>query len=338
MSRRRNSKEPGGENGAQSGIKALQRDLRRLGYLASGIDGVFGPQTEGAVMALQHDLLHNNGKGSDSVAPVSVRDYNKSRVTRVDGAVDEGLAACIVEMLADGRFCKVPSSDSPAAENAKIEPSLKAAADGIVPAPFLRAILKQESGLRHYREPTARDEDNFVVVGLDKAAGSPGVASRGYGIGQVTLFHHPPRESELAGLILNVEKNIAAAARLLRVKFDLFVAGKTMGTRSDDRVAEAGKGSLRRCRYVQKDPRFLADCRQCLAVAGGTDIRSGAPLYPGSAGTFTPTPQHPAEEYKAVPLRKNIPCDWPYAVRRHNGSGMNSYHYQAKILLQVLNG
>jgi len=33
---------------------------------------------------------------------------------------------------------------------------------------------------------------------------------------------------------------------------------------------------------------------------------------------------------------KNIPCDWPYAVRRYNGSGLNSYHYQAKILLNVL--
>jgi len=289
-------------------------------------------------MALQYDLLNNTGKGSDGVAPISIRDYNKSRVTRIDGAVDEGLAACISEMLADSKFCKVPAAENPAAENERIESALKAAVDGTVPAAFLRAILKQESGLRHYCEPNARDDDNFVVVGLDTAADSPAVTSRGYGIGQVTLFHHPPKESELTGLILNVEKNIAAAARVLWVKFDHFVGGKTMGTRSDDRVAEAGKGPLRRCRYVKPDPRFLTDCRQCLANAGAADIRSGAPLYAGSAGVFAPTPQHPAEKYKTVPIRKNIPCDWPYAVRRYNGSGMNSYHYQTKILLHVLNG
>ena len=27
----------------------------------------------------------------------------------------------------------------------------------------------------------------------------------------------------------------------------------------------------------------------------------------------------------------------PYAVRRYNGSGVNSYHYQAQVLLRVLN-
>ena len=40
--------------------------------------------------------------------------------------------------------------------------------------------------------------------------------------------------------------------------------------------------------------------------------------------------------YTAVPIRKNIGCDWPYAVRRYNGAGMNSYHYQVKVLKNVL--
>jgi hypothetical protein len=31
-------------------------------------------------------------------------------------------------------------------------------------------------------------------------------------------------------------------------------------------------------------------------------------------------------------VRAEIPCDWPYAVRRYNGSGINSYHYQVRIL------
>ena len=27
--------------------------------------------------------------------------------------------------------------------------------------------------------------------------------------------------------------------------------------------------------------------------------------------------------------------DWPYAVRRYNGSGVNSFWYQAEVLLKV---
>jgi hypothetical protein len=39
-----------------------------------------------------------------------------------------------------------------------------------------------------------------------------------------------------------------------------------------------------------------------------------------------------------VPDRKQFGCDWPYAARRYNGSGVNSYHYQAQVLLRILNG
>jgi hypothetical protein len=48
------------------------------------------------------------------------------------------------------------------------------------------------------------------------------------------------------------------------------------------------------------------------------------------------TQYHKQASYGNVPLRKAIPCDWPYAVRRYNGSGVNSYDYQAEVLLKVL--
>lgn len=41
----------------QTVVRALQRDLRRLGYLRSGLDGQFGHGTEQAVRSLQWDLL-----------------------------------------------------------------------------------------------------------------------------------------------------------------------------------------------------------------------------------------------------------------------------------------
>ena len=72
----------GGGRATQQQVKDLQQDLRRLGYLRSGIDGGFGPGTELAVKALQHDLLNNHGRSTrgDGDAPVRVLDYNRGRV------------------------------------------------------------------------------------------------------------------------------------------------------------------------------------------------------------------------------------------------------------------
>ncbi len=58
------------------------------------------------------------------------------------------------------------------------------------------------------------------------------------------------------------------------------------------------------------------------------------PLFEGSAATYAATPLYPSAGYRALPIRKNIPCDWPYAVRRCNGSGLNPYHYQRRFCLQ----
>lgn len=54
----------GGGRATRQQVKDLQRNLRRLGYLRSGIDGGFGPGTELAVKALQHDLLNNYGRST----------------------------------------------------------------------------------------------------------------------------------------------------------------------------------------------------------------------------------------------------------------------------------
>jgi len=40
--------------------------------------------------------------------------------------------------------------------------------------------------------------------------------------------------------------------------------------------------------------------------------------------------------YRNSPLPSDIGCDWPYAVRRYNGSGINSYHYQVRVLQHLL--
>ncbi len=168
-------------------VRDLQRDLRQLGYLRMGVDGDFGPVTELAVKALQYDLLRNDGRGrgNDGDAPVRVLDFNRGRVVTVNGVVDAGLAGCISDMVGDGGFPKLPKTDDPWEENGKIRDRIQNLPSSNVPIPFLMAILKQESGLKHFNEPSGDDEDTYIVVGLDTNASEKIViTSRGYGAGQ----------------------------------------------------------------------------------------------------------------------------------------------------------
>jgi peptidoglycan hydrolase-like protein with peptidoglycan-binding domain len=243
----------GGDTATNAQVRDLQRDLRRLGYLQRGIDGDFGSQTELAVKGLQHDLLHNDGGGSDGSAAVRIVD--------------------------------------------------------------------------------------FITVGLDRNAGGQPhiITSRGYGAGQFTLFHHPPQHSEVADFMLDVGKNLQKASNELKEKFDQFVIGTTAGTRADDRIAEIGTGPLRPCKFKPDEPGFMRDCKQCLLDAGKKNIVANVtPVFNGSAMIFASTSLYnmnrDASMYQDVPVRAEIPCDWPYAVRRYNGSGLLSYHYRVRVL------
>jgi hypothetical protein len=244
------------------------------------------------------------------------------------------------DMLADERFTKIPSSPEPAAENKRVIGELNAIESPDVPVPFLIGIFRQESGMKHFREPSGEDEDNFVFVGLDRGnAGSPAITSRGYGIGQYTLFHHPPSQAEVAEFVLDPHGNVSKAITELREKFLRFVNGNSPGTRADDRQAEFGRGPLRRCKYAPSDCRYMRACRDCLIAAGSADIQAGVTrFYAGASRVYEPTAYHPETVYSAVPVRANIGCDWPYAIRRYNGGGLDSYHYQAQVLLRIRDG
>ena len=67
--------------------------------------------------------------------------------------------------------------------------------------------------------------------------------------------------------------------------------------------------------------------------AGKRDLQSGVTRwFAGSNHRYTPTRYYRSADYPDVPVRKTIGCDWPYAMRRYNGSGTNSYRYQARVL------
>lgn len=321
-------------------IRDLQRHLRALGYLKRGIDGVFGGGTESAVQALRHDLLHNDGTGTDGAAPVAVRAYNKGRVTAVSGQVDQGLADCISEMVEDAAFPKLPSDADPVARNREIVATLAALPSDKVPIPFLTAILARESNLKHFNEPRLGDEDGYITVGLDRNADdSRAITSRGYGVGQFTLFHHPPRAQEVDDFMRDVAKNVSKAIEELRDKFDHFVNGATSGTQADDRLAEFGGGALRLCKFASNESKYMRDCKACAEAAGIQDIiENVTPWHSHTNQKYRSTRYYDYGEinFTGVPRRENFQCDWPYATRRYNGSGPNSYSYQALVLKKLL--
>ncbi|MGP8269844.1 MAG: peptidoglycan-binding domain-containing protein [Terracidiphilus sp.] len=324
-----------------SQVRDLQTDLRSLGYAKGPIDGLFGRGTGSAVEALQFDLMNNDGSSSsrDGSAPVAVKSYNNGTVTSLTGIVNQELVACIEAMLADPAFPKLPSSANPATDNQSAVAAVTSMASPPLPIPFLMAILMQESACMHFQVPSAGNSDNCVTIGLDRnnSANPAAITSRGFGIGQYTLFHHPPTADEVADVIADPVENVQQAVSTLGGKFNNYVNGATPDTQADDRIAEVGTGALRICQYQSGDTRYMADCANCLANATLTNITSGVtPVYAGSTMTYAQTQYH-AGSYQNVPVRKNIPCDWPYAVRRYNGGGVNSYDYQAEVLLRVLN-
>jgi hypothetical protein len=103
-------------------------------------------------------------------------------------------------------------------------------------------------------------------------------------------------------------------------------------------VAEHPLLPLRLCRYTPDDPLYKRDCQACAAAVPKLNITAQTPLYAGSAQSYGEAGYYQAPHYANVPDRAAFLCDWPYAVRRYNGSGPNSFNYQAIILQNLLNG
>lgn len=326
-------------NAADAALVAiLQRDLRGLGYLAQRIDGRFGPMTNQAVRRLQWDLLNNTGHStrSDGQAPVVVQSYNRG-LGGISGIVDRQTAESMDAMLFDHAFPKLPRSDNPVAANRSVLAVLAAAASRVAPLPFLLSIFSQESGFRHFAVPSAADADDFVVVGLDVDRDNPDrVVSRGYGIGQYTISHHPPRAQEVADFILDPVGNARQALQLLREKFDAFLVGSKPGTQALDREAEHPLLPLRLCKWGLTDPRYMSGCGSCAAGVSHLEIDTATPLYRAATETYGDAVDYPNASYHGVPDRAEFGCDWPYAARRYNGDGPDSYNYQARILRGLL--
>ncbi len=312
----------------------LQHDLRALGYLRNGLDGAFGAGTRRALIALTDDLCANP-------ATPLVAAHNHGRVPHPIDELTPALGDCIAELMDDAAFPKTPSSADPRTDNATAIAALRAAPSDRAPTPFLLAMVRQESDSQHYRVPTPKDADHFVVVGLDRGdkAYPDRITSRGYGLGQYTIFHHPPKPSDVTDFIVDIQGNVSKAYTHLREKMDRFVTGPT--DTADDHAAEHPLRPLILCRYKTSDARYMRDCAACARAAPKLNIVcdpvNGTPLHPNAkpGQVYRPTAYYANTEYRDVPDRAALGCDWPYAARRYNGSGVDSFHYQARILLNL---
>lgn len=321
-------------------IKALQHDLRKLGYLRAGIDGIYGAGTTAAVKALQYDLLHNDGGGTDGNAPVclttcNVKSDGDAAVTQVNGIFDQGLAEVLEHLVGEAKIGLVPCAPDVKSANASAMAALAAMANVTAPPPFIAAMVVQESNGCHFHVPAPGDEDSYVTIGLDRNDHDhpERITSRGYGLGQFTFFHHPLSTAEVESRVADPAGNVASAFAELRDKFDRFVVGKNG---ADDRAVEHPALPLRLCQHPASDSRYMRDCKTCAKAAGQRDITRGTPVYAGASLSYQPTQYYPSADYSGIPVRADFLCDWPYAARRYNGAGVNSYHYQARILRNLL--
>jgi len=318
-------------------VRSLQRHLRILGYKGAGINGVYDSATERAVRSLQIDLLKPAPSGSTSSG---ISHYNGfggcARVTAITGAVDQALAGCISAMLSDAQFAELPESDNPSGDNTRALAAIRTHTGSGAPSPFVVAIVQQESSGRHYLVPRTGDEDAFVTVGLDRNNHTEPdeITSRGYGLGQYTLDHHPPTSGEVRDFIRDPINNVQRVYGLLRNKFDRALVGPD--DHADDRKAEHPLLPLRLCRYAPSDARYMSDCVNCAHAARKINIAAQMPVYHGAGTVYTATQYYSSATYNGIPDRADFLCDWPYAVRRYNGSGINSFHYQTRILRNLL--
>jgi peptidoglycan hydrolase-like protein with peptidoglycan-binding domain len=321
----------------QDMVRSLQRHLRILGYKGAGINGVYDDATERAVRSLQIDLLKTAQSAGGSSG---ISHYNGAgggaRITAITGVLDQALAGSISAMLADAQFAELPESDNPGNDNARALTAIRTHTGSAAPSPFVVAIVQQESSGRHYLVPRAGDEDAFVTIGLDRNNGTQPdeITSRGYGLGQYTLDHHPPTAGEVRDFIRDPINNVQRVYELLRKKFDRALVGPD--DHADDRKAEHPLLPLRMCRYAPSDARYMSDCVNCARAVRKVNIVAQMPVYPGASTVYDKTQYYSSATYNGIPDRAGFLCDWPYAARRYNGSGVNSFHYQTRILRNLL--
>ena len=282
-------------------VRRLQTALKRLGFYHGIIDGIYGNGTKRSVQAAQLELL----------LPAS-------------GEVDDKTAKAITRLLRKaeaGERWKLPRKSDPEVEVPKDQMELYRTImkEVGIPPCFAEALAEQEAGKDHF------DSDGFVKMRCEFWYQYPPVCVqrtgrhdeeehpdyeiryRSFGIMQILDMGHPEndysRGSEVGNITnrelrCSVEKNIEAGAHLLRS----LLTGKE-------------------CVYDEDDERHY-QCKECISAIETVER------------DWTETRFHKWRSSE-VPEAGLIPCGWPEAIRRYNGSGADAEAYRDEILTRI---
>jgi len=266
-----------------SDIQAIQVAMKLLGFMSNNYlpqcDGKWGKNTSKAIRTFNWEIF---GREEDNTVS-----YQK-----------------ISELLLDKNWFKIPFVENSDEENKKIVKYIDNQKEVIIneykiPFDFLRAILWQETGLKHY------DLDGFLFVGLDIEEDYK-VKSRGWGLGQYTIKNHPPTIEQQKNIIEPL-KNLEFVINHLKEKFKYFC--KT------NRV----------CIYLKDDIQYLRNCKYCIENSLRATIKLPQANY---------HPKVQQEGYKDIPMFNR--CDWVLAIERYNGRGSNAIAYRYEVLCKIL--
>lgn len=218
-------------------VAALQRALLRLGYygVRFALDGIYGPNTLGAILACKHDLVtvYGQRRGPLAYAPADRDRRSQTTSGRVTPAFADAVRALLAgEALGGVPAWRLPSRAEVADAGLDVRAALAAEAQRpAFPVHLLWEILAVESGASHF------DHHGYVKFGVDwrgrtyaqtvtftpEAASAPWVRSRGWGLAQYT----PPGGAlprPMPDYILSVAANLRTAVALFRRKFETVTA------------------------------------------------------------------------------------------------------------------
>lgn len=286
-------------------VADVQRALLRLGYygIRFAIDGVFGRNTLGAVLACKYDLVTVYGIAASDLgyapAPGDPASLIASGV--VTAVFVDSLETLLDERpLRDREAWLLPTRAQVADADLDVRSFLddEAAASPRFPAQLLWEVLGVESGANHF------DAAGNVKFGVDwegrtyaqvvnftpEASREPWVRSRGWGLSQYTPYRVAALPRPMPDYILSVRANVRTAIAVFRHKFAAFT-------------------SRHPCSYPSvESPSY--DCRACL--------RSRA---------FDPA---------AYSDQAQQPCSWLKAVWAYNGLSPAGRKYMERVARNVL--
>jgi hypothetical protein len=286
-------------------VAELQRALLRLGYygIRFVIDGVFGSNTLGAVLACKYDLVTGYGVEPEDVGYAPVPGDRAGLI-----ASGEATAAFlnVVEQLLGGAPLHghdpwlLPTREQVADANLDVRTFLdaEATAPSRFPVQLFWEILGAESGASHF-DPYGNvkfgvdwEGDTYaqVVNFTAETSWEPWVRSRGWGLSQYTPYRVAALPRPMPEYILSVRGNIRTALDLFHGKFEKLTKRHP-------------------CSFPSTEaPSY--DCRTCL--------RSRLP--------------DPAAYSNQVQL----PCSWIKAVWAYNGLSAAGRMYMERVVRNVL--